>query len=153
MVFPVVIYGCESWTIKKAEPQRNDAFDLLCWRRLESPMDCKEIQRVHLKGNQSWIFIVRMMLKLKLPILWPPDAKNSLIWIDPDAEKDWSGEQETTEDEMVGWHHWLNGHEFEQAPGDSDGLGSLACCGPWGHKEPDTTEWRKGGNSKRLEMR
>ena len=115
MVFPVVTYGCESWTIKKAikKDQRIDAFKLWCWRRLlESPLDCKEIQPVHPKGNQSWIFIGRTDAETGTPILWPPDAKSWLIWKDPDAGKDWRKEKGMTEDEMVGWHHWLNGHGF-----------------------------------------
>ena len=114
MVFPVVLYGYESWTIKKAEHQRNDAFELWCWRRLLSPLDCKKIQPAHPKGNQSWIFIGRTDAEAEDLILWPPDAKNWLIGEDPDAGKDWRQEEKgTTEDEMFGWHHWLNGHEFE----------------------------------------
>ena len=115
IVFPVVMYGCESWTIKKAECQRIDAFELWCWRRLlRSPLDCKEIQPVHPTGNQSWIFIGRTEAEVETPILWLPDAKNWLIGKDPDAGKDWRQEEKgMTEDEMVGWHHWLNGHEFE----------------------------------------
>ena len=114
MIFPVVIYGCESWTIKKAEHQRIDAFKLRCWRTLESPLDCKEIHPVHLKGNQSWICIGRTDVEAEMPIIWPPAAKNWLIWKDSDAGKDWRQEEKgTTEDEMVGWHRWLNGHEFE----------------------------------------
>ena len=109
---------------------------------LESPLDCKEIQPVHPKGNQSWIFIGRTDAEAETPILWPPDVKNWLIGKDPDAGKDWRQyEKGTTEDEMVGWHHWLNGHEFEQAPGIGDGQGNLACCSPWGPKELDMTEW------------
>ena len=135
------MYGCESWTIKKAKHQRIDAFELWCWRRLfESPLDCKEIKPVNPKGNQSWIFIGRNGAKAETPILWPPDAKNWLIGKDPDAGKDWWQEEKgTTEDQMVGWHHQLDGHEFEQALG-IDGLGRLACCNPWGVKELDTTE-------------
>ena len=141
MVFPVVMYGCESGTIKKAEHRRIDAFELWCWRRLESPLDCKEIQPVHPKGNQSWIFIGRTDAEAETPVLWPPNAKNWLIWIDPDAGKDRGQEEKgTTEDEMVGWHHWLNGHEFECTLGVGDGQGGLMCCSPWGHKELDTTE-------------
>ena len=113
MVFPVVMYGCESWTIKKTECQRINAFDLWCWRRLESPLDCKEIQPVHPKRNQSWILIGRTDVEAETPILWPPDEKNWLIWKDPDAGKDWRQEEKgTTEDEMVGWHHRLDGHEW-----------------------------------------
>ena len=87
MVFPVVTYGCESWTIKKSEHQRIDAFELCCWRRLESPLDCKEIQPVHPKENKSWIFIGRTDAEAETPILWPPDVKNRLIGKDPDAGK------------------------------------------------------------------
>ena len=106
---------------------------------LESPLDCKEIQPVHPKGDQAWIFIGRA--DAEAPILWPPDLKNWLIGKDPDAGKDWrQGEKGTTEDEMVGWHHQLSGHEFEQAPGVGDGQGSLECCSPWGHKALDVTE-------------
>ena len=190
MVFPVVIYGCESWTIekvaaaaaakllqlcptlcdpidsspssspvpgilqartlewvaislstKKVECQRIDAFELWCWRRLLSPLDFKEIQPVHPKGNHSWIFIGRTDAGAEILILWPPDVKNWLIWKDPDAGKDWRWEEKGMTDEMVGWHHRLKEHEFEQAPGVGDGQGSLAYCSPWGHKESDTTEW------------
>ena len=137
MVFSVVVYGCESWTVKKAERRRIDAFDLWCWRRLESPLDCKEIQPGNPERNQSWIFIGRTDAEAATPILWPPDAKNWLI----DAGKDWRQEEKgMTEDEMVGWHHQLNGHEFEQALAVGDGQGSLACCSPWGQKELNTTE-------------
>ena len=114
MAFPVVMFGCESWTIKKAECWRIDDFELWCWRRLLSPLDCKEIQPVHPKGNQSWIFIGRMDAEVETPTLWPPDVKNWLIGKDPDAGRDWGQEEKgTTEDEMAGWHHRLNGHEFE----------------------------------------
>ena len=99
------MYGCESWTIKKAEHRRIDAFELWCWRRLESPLDCKEIQPVHPKGNQSWIFIGRTGAEAETPIHWPPDEKNLLNWKDPDAGKDWRWEKGMPEDEMVGWHH------------------------------------------------
>ena len=110
-------------------------------KSLESPLDCKEIQPVHPKGNQSWIFIGRTDAAAEAPIIWPPDAKNWLTGKDPDAGKDWRQEEEgTTEDEMVGWHHQLDGHDFEQALGVDDGQGSLACCSPWGHQELDTTE-------------
>ena len=142
MVFPVVIYGCESWTIRKAEHQRIDAFELVLEKTLESPLDFKEIQPVNLKGHQSWIFIGRTDAEAETPILWPPNTKNWLIGKDPDGGKDWrQKEKGMTEDEMVGWHHWLNGHEFEQALGVGDGQGSLACCIPWVHKETDRTEW------------
>ena len=119
MVFPVVMYRCESWTIKKAEHQRIDAFEVWCWRRLESPLDCKEIKPVNPKGNQSWIFPGRIDTEAEAPILQQPDVKNWLIGKDPDAGKDWGQEKGTTEDKMVGWHHQLNGHKLEQALGDS----------------------------------
>ena len=110
-------------------------------KRLESYLDCKEIQPVHPKGIQSWIFIGRTDAKTEIPILWSPDAKNWLTGKDPDAREDWRQEEKgITEDEMVGWHHWLDGYEFEQAPGVGDGQGSLAYCSPWGCKESDTTE-------------
>ena len=114
MVFPIIMYGCESGTIKKAERQRIDAFELWCWKTLESPLDCKEIQPVNPKGNQSWIFIGRTDTEAEAPIFQPPDAKSWLIGKDPDAGKDWGQEEKgMTEDKMVGWHHWLHGHEFE----------------------------------------
>ena len=135
MVFPVVRFGCESWTMKKTELQRTDAFELWCWRRL---LDCK-VQPVHPKGNQSWIFIGRT--DAEAPILWQCDAKSWLIWKDPHAGKDWGQEEkETTEDEMVGWHQQLDRHDFEQTPGVGDGKGNLVCCSPWGHRESDLTE-------------
>ena len=109
---------------------------------LGSPFHSKEIKLVNSKGNQSWIFIGRADNKIEAPILWPPDTKSWLIRKNSDAEKDWRQEKKgAMEDEMVGWHHWLNGHEFEQALGDSEGQGSLVCCGQWGHKESDRTEW------------
>ena len=89
MVFPVVMYGCESWTIKKAEHQRIDDFELWCWRNILSPLDCEEIQPVHRKGNPSWVFIGRTDVEAETPILWPPDVKSWHIWKDPDAGKDW----------------------------------------------------------------
>ena len=140
MVFPVVMYGCESWAIKKAECWRIDAFELVLEKTLDRPLDSKEIKPVNPKGNQFWIFIGRT--DAETPIIWPPDAKSWLIGKDSDAGKDW-GQEETgvTEDEMAGWNHRLNGHESEQALGVGDGQGSLACCSPWGHKELDTTEW------------
>ena len=142
IVFPVVMYGCESWTIKKVEHRRIDAFELWCWRRLfESPLGCKEIQPVNPKGNQSWIFIRRT--DAEAPILRPPDVKGQLIIRkDPDAGKFWRQEEKgMTEHEMVGWHHWLTGHEFEQTLEDDEEQGSLECCNPWGCKELDMTEW------------
>ena len=124
----------ESWALKNWR-----FWTVVLEKTLESPLDCKEIQPIHPKGNQSWIFIGRTDAEAEAPILWPPDAKNRLIRKDPDAGKDWR-QKWTTEDEMVGRHHRLNGHEFEQAPAVGDGQGSLACCGPWGRKESNMTE-------------
>ena len=110
-------------------------------KTLESPLDCKEIQPVHPKGNQSWIFTERTDGEAETPILWPPDAKSWLIGKDCDAGRGWGQEEKgRTEDEVVGWHHQLNGHEVKQALGDGDGQGGLACCSPWGCKESDMTE-------------
>jgi len=110
-------------------------------KTLESPLDCKEIQQVPSKGDQSWVFFGRTDAKAETPIFWPPQAKSWLIGKDSDAGKDWGQEEKgTTEDEMVGWHHRLIGHGFEWTPEVGDGQGGLACCGSWGRKESDTTE-------------
>ena len=107
----------------------------------KSPLDSKEIQPVHPKGNQSWIFFGRTGAEAETPIVWPPDAKNQLVGKDPDSEKDWRQEEKgMTEDELVGWHHQWDGHEFVEVLGVGDGQGSLACCSPWGCKELDMTE-------------
>ena len=113
IVFPVVMYGCETWTVKKAEHPRVDAFELWCWRRLlRVPLNCKEIKPVHPK-DQSWVFIGRTDAEAETSILWPPHAKSWLIGKDPDAGRDWGQEEKgTTEDEMAGWHHRLDAHEF-----------------------------------------
>ena len=135
-VFPVVMYGCESWTIKKKWCFWTVGLE----KTLESPLDCKEIKPVNSKGNQSWIFLGKT--DAETPILWPRDEKSWLIRKDPDAGNGWRQEEKgMTEDEMAGWHHWLNGHEFEQALGEGEGQGGLVCCSPWHHKESDTTEW------------
>ena len=111
-------------------------------KTLESPLDSKEIKPVKPKGNQSWIFIGRTDAEAEALILWPPDAKSWLIRKDSDTGESWRPEEKgTIEDKMVGWHHQLNRHEFEQTLGDGEGQGSLACCSPWGHKESDMTEW------------
>ena len=204
MVFPVVMYGCESWTIKKAECWKIDAFELWCWRRLlRVPWTARRSNHSILKEINPEYSLEELMLKLKLqyfdylmwranslektlilgkmegrgdrddrewdswmesltqwtwvwassgtcwrtdaedeaPILWPPDAMNWLVRKAPDAGKDWRQEEKgTTADEVVGWHHQLNAHEFEQPLGVGGGQGSLACCSPYGYKESDTTE-------------
>ena len=118
-------------------------------KTLESPLDCKEIQPVHHKGNQSWVFIGRTDVEAETPVLWPPDAKSWLIGKDPNAGKDWRQEEKgMTKNEMVGWHHRLNGHGCEQTPGDGDGQGSLACCSSWGCKGSDMTEWLNNNKRK-----
>ena len=136
------MYRCESWTIKKTEGWRIDAFWIVVLEKtLENSLDCKEIQPVNPKGNQSWMFTGRTDAEAEAPILWPPDMKNWLIGKDPDAGKDWRQEEKgMTEDEMVGWHHWLKRHEFEWAPGVGKGQGRLVCCSPWGCKDLDMTE-------------
>ena len=142
MVFPLVMYECESWTIKKAVCWRIDAFELWCWRRLlRVPWTARRIQPVHSEGDQPWDYFGRNDAKAETPVLWPPHAKSWLIGKDSDAGRDWRQEETgTTEDEMVGWYHRLDGHEFEQALGIGDGQGGLACCDAWGRKESDTTE-------------
>ena len=129
------MYECDSWTIKKAEHQRNDAFELWCWRRLlRVPWTARRSNHSILKEISPEYSLEGLMLKTETPILWP-DVKNWLLGKDPDAGKDWRQKKGRTEDEMVGWHHWLNGHEFEQPPGDSEGQRGLAHCSPWGRKE------------------
>ena len=126
----------ESWA------QKNCCFwTMVLEKTLESPLDSKEIQPIHPKGNQSWIFIGRTDAEAESPILWPLGAKNWLYGNHPGAGKAWRQEEKgTIEDKMVRWYHWLNGHEFEQAPRDREGQGSLACCSPWGRKELNMTE-------------
>ena len=132
-VFPVVIYGCESWAIKKAEHQRIDAFELWCWRRL-----LRVLWNAR-RSNQSILKEISPGCSdagAETPILWPPDAKSWLIGKDSDAGRVWGQEEKgTTEVEMAEWHHQLNAHEFEWTPGVGDGQGGLACCSSWGHKE------------------
>ena len=132
MVFPVVMYGCDSWTIKKAEHWINDAFELWCWRGLlRVPWTARRSNQSIPKKISPEYSLEGLILKLKLQYL-PPDAKNWLIGKDPDAGKDWRQEEKgTTENETAGWHHWLNGHGFEQAPEDGEGKGSLTWCCPW----------------------
>ena len=125
----------ESWA-----PKNWCFWTVVLEKTLESPLDCKEIQPVYPKGDQ--LFTGRTDVEAETPLLWPPDAKSWLTWKDPDAGKDWGQEEKgTTEDEMVGWHHGLNGHGFGWTPGVGDGQEGLACCGSWGRKESDTTEW------------
>ena len=143
MVCPVVMYGCKSWTIRKAEHRGIDAFELWCWRRLlRVPWIAKRSNQSILKEiSLEHSFIGRTDAEAETPIFWPPNAKNWLTGKDPDAGKDWRWEEKgMTKDEMVGWHYWLDGHEFEQALGVGDGPGGLACCSPWGCKELDMTE-------------
>ena len=143
MVFPVVshvwmweLHYKESWA-----PKNWCFWTVVLEKTLESPLDCKEIQPVHPRGDQSWVFIGRTDVETETPILWPPEVKSWLIWKDSDVGKDWGQEEKgTTEDEMVGWHQWLNGHGFGWTLGVGDGQGGLACCGSWGRKESDTTE-------------
>ena len=127
----------ESWA-----PKNWCFWTMVLEKILESPLDCKEIQPVHSKGVQSWVFIGRSDVEAETPILWAPDVKSWLIGKDPDAGKGWGQEEKgMTEDKMFGWHHRLNGHGFGWTPGVGNGQGSLACCGSWGHKVSDTTEW------------
>ena len=131
----------ESWALK------NWCFWIVVLEKtLESPLDCKDIQLVNPKGNQFWIFIEMTDAEAETPRVWPPDVKNWLTGKDPDAGKDWRQEKGMTEDEMVGWHHRLNGHEFEQTQGDSEGQGSLVFCSSWRFKTSDTT-WRLNNNT------
>ena len=141
MVFPVVMYGCESWTVKKAERRRIDAFELWCWRRLlRVPWTARRSNQSILKEISPGISLEGMMLKLKLQYLGHLMRRVHSLE-DSDAGRDWGREEKgTTEDEMAGWHHWLDGREFEWTPGVGDGQGGLACCDSWGCKESDTTE-------------
>ena len=126
----------ESWA-----PKNWCFWTVVLEKTLDSPWDCKEIHPVHLKGNQSWIFIGRTDVDIETPILWLLDAKSWLTWKDPDAGKDWRWEEKgLTQDAMVGWHHWLKGYEFELTPGVGDGQRGLECCNPWSPKESDKTE-------------
>ena len=133
----------ESWV-----PKNWCFWTVVLEKTLESLLTCKEIQPVHPKGNQSWVFIERTDVEAETPILWPPDAKSWLILKNPYAWKDWGQEEKgTTEDEMIGRHHWFNGLAFEQTLGDSEGQWNLTCCSPWSHKESDTTEGLNNCNS------
>ena len=141
MVFPVVMYGCESWTVKKAERLELSVWTVVLAKTLEGPLDCKEIQPVHSEGDQPWDFFGRNDAKAETPVLWPPHAKSWLIGKDSDPGRDWGQEEKgMTEDEMAGWYHGLDGHESEWTPGAGDGQGGLAWCNSWGCKQSDTTE-------------
>ena len=142
MVFPVAMYGCESWTVKKAERRRTDAFELWCWRRLlRVPWTARRSNQSILKEFSPEYPLEGLMLKLKLQyfdhLMWRTDSLEKTLML---GKIEGQEEKGMTEDEMVGWHHWLNEHEFEQTPGVGDGQGCLACCSPWSHKELDTTE-------------
>ena len=127
----------ESWA-----PKNRCFWTVVLEKTFESPMDYKEIQPVHPKGNQSWVFIGRTNAEAETSVLWPPHTKSWLTGKDPDAGKDWGQEEKgTTEDEMAGWHHRHNGHEFGWTLGVGNGQGGLVCCGPWGHRVSDMTKW------------
>ena len=145
IVFPVVMYGCESWTNKKAECWRIDAFELWYWRRLlKVPWTARRSNHSFLKEISPEYSLEALDAEAETPILWPPDVKNWLIRKNPDAGEAWRQEEKgMTEDEMVGWRHRLDGREFEEASGVGDGQGSLVCCSPWDLRVSDTTEWLK----------
>ena len=142
MIFPVIVYGCDNKIIKKMWVMKHWCFwTVELGKTLENPLDYNEFQPVNAKGKQLWIFIGRTNAEVETPIVWPTDVKNVLIRKDPITGKDWRQEEKKmTENEMVGWHHWLDAHEFEQAPGVGEVQGDLACCSPWGCKESNMTE-------------
>ena len=152
MVFSVVMYGCKSWTINKIEHQRIDAFELWCWRRLlRVPWTAGRSNQSILKEISPESVIGRTDAEAEAPIPWPPDEKTWLFRKGHEAWKDWRQEEkEMTDDEMAGWPHWLNGHEFTQAVGDGEGPRCLVCYSPWGCKELDTTEWLNNSNKFRV---
>ena len=138
MVSPVVMYGCELNCEESWAPKNSCFWTVVLEKTLESPLDCKEIQPVHSKGDQPWVFFA----KAETPVLWPPHVKSWLTGKDSDAGRDWGQEVKgTTEDEMAGWYNWLEGHEFESTPGAGDGQGGLECWDSWGRKASDKTEW------------
>ena len=143
MVFPVLMYGCESWTVKKAERRRIDAFELWCWRRLlRVSWTAWRSNQFILKETSPGCSLEGLMLKLKLQYFGHLMRRVDSLEKDSDAGRDWGQEEKgKTEDEMAGWHHWLDAHEFGWTPGAGDGQGGLACCDSWGHKESDMTEW------------
>ena len=140
MVFPAVMYGCESWNIKKAECWRIDAFQLWCWRRLlRVPWTTRTSNQLILREISPEYSLAGLMLKLKLQHFGHMMQRADSLEKNSDAKKDWEQKKGMTEDEMVGWHHWLSGHESEQTLGDREGQGNTVCCSPWGHKESDST--------------
>ena len=140
VVFPVVMYGCESWTIKKAERRRIDAFELWCWRRLlRVPWTARRSNQSILKEISPEYSLERLMLKLKFQYFGHLMQRADSLEKDPDAGKAWGQEKRATEDEITGWHHQVNGHELGQSLGDSRGQKSLGCCSPWGCKESNMT--------------
>ena len=141
MVFPVVMYGWKLGCEEGWAPKNWCFWTVVLLKTLERPLVCKEIPLVHSEGDQPWDFFGRNAAKAETPVLWPPHAESWLIGKDSDAGRDWGQEEKgTTEDEMAGWHLWLDGHESEWTPGVGDGQGGLACCDSWGRKESDTTE-------------
>ena len=155
MVFPVVMYGFESWTVKKAEHQRTDVFALWCWRRLlRVPWTARRSNQSILKEIGPGCSLEGIMVnEAETPVLWPPHLKSWLIGKDSDAGWDWGQDKNwTTEDEMAGWHHWIDGYEFEWTLGVGEGQGGLVCCNSWGRKESDTTEQLNWTEHVRFEM-
>ena len=159
MVFPAVMYSCESWTVKKAECQRIDAFELVLEKTPESPLDFREIKPVNLKGDQPWILTGRTDAEAEAPVFCITDAKRWLIGKVPDAGKDWGLKgKRVSEDEMAKQHHQCNEHEVGQIPGHGEGQGGLVCCSPWCHKESDITgrlnnNWEDSGECWREKAR
>ena len=154
VVFPAVMWDLdykEDWA-----PKNWCFWTVVLEKTLESPLDCKEIQPVHSEGDHPWDFFGRNDAKAESPVLWPPHVKNWLIGKDSDAGRGWGQEEKgTTEEEMAGWHHWLNGHESEWTPGDGNEQGGLACCDSWGSRESDTTEllnWTETMASRKREL-
>ena len=141
MVYPVVMYRGESCIVKKAECWRIDAFEVWCWRRLLKVSWTARRSSQSILKEQSWVFIGRTDAEAETPVLWPPHVKSWLVGKDPDPGRDWGQEEKgMTEDEMAGWHHWLNAHEFGWTPGVGDGQGGLECCDSWSRKQSDKTE-------------
>ena len=160
------IYGYQEYFLKVTitkklvtclEPKNWCFWSVVLEKTLESPLDCKEIQPVHSKGDQPWVFFGRNDAKAETPVLWPPCVKSWLLGKDSDAGRDWGQEEEgTTEDGMAGWHHQLDGRGFEWTPGDGGGQGGLVCCDSWGCKESDRTErlnWTEYGYRSKVDVK